>query len=687
MERQVERKALARAKKWSASSSALRLAASSSGSCPAPLRAKLRSLSGFAAASLIALLLATAAWAQISPGPLSRAHQSLSGPTQCTSCHKVGVGKADLKCLECHVEIAQRLAEQRGLHATLVAKGSTGRDCARCHSEHNGPDFNLIQWDPSPKAFDHSKTGYVLEGKHAGLTCVQCHTPQHIRAAERGTILMKDLKRTFLGLSRDCLSCHRDEHRGQLGTNCLQCHTYSEWKGAPRFNHAQARYPLTGAHALVPCMKCHPTTPEPAKFVKYVGLAFEKCSACHADPHSGAFPNACESCHNTSGWHHTQAAARFDHSKTDFPLLGKHASVSCGQCHLAGNFKQKIAHQNCANCHKPDPHGGQFRQRPDRGECASCHTVEGFKPAQFGVREHAATQYPLEGRHAEVPCAKCHLPAGRATRYKISFARCTDCHSDPHNGQFTGQPHLNKCEDCHTVQGFQPSTFTLARHQSTRFPLTGGHVAVACVDCHKADDARRPGHAVPYRFEDRSCTACHVDPHRGQFLERMRKPNADGSLPGCEACHVVKSWRELSRFDHSTTSFKLLGAHRAVPCASCHKPEKPETSLKAVDFRSAPSHCENCHEEVHGGQFAAPGQLTNCASCHNSTKWKPSLFDHETGSTFSLQGAHQEVACALCHKTIREVNGKPVLFYKPTPRECAACHGSVPGPKRSSVGQ
>src|SRR3989449_5428049 len=40
---------------------------------------------------------------------------------------------------------------------------------------------------------------------------------------------------------------------------------------------------------------------------------------------------------------------------------------------------------NCANCHKPDPHGGQFRQRPDRGECASCHTVEGFKPAQFGV--------------------------------------------------------------------------------------------------------------------------------------------------------------------------------------------------------------------------------------------------------------------------------------------------------------
>src|SRR2546425_3237611 len=330
------------------------------------------------------------------------------------------------------------------------------------------------------------------------------------------------------------------------------------------------------------------------------------------------------------------------------------------------------------------PRACRYAVSARRQACRTC-LREMPSPGRVGhtIQNQLCALHGLPPRPAKL---KCHLPAGSATRYKITFARCRDCHPAPHTGQFAAAPHLHKCESCHTVQGFQPSTFTLAQHQSTRFPLAGGHVAVACVDCHKAD-ARWPGQAIPFRFEDRSCTACHDDPHGGQFLERMRKPRPDGGFPACEACHVVKSWRELSRFDHSTTSFKLLGAHRAVPCASCHKPEKPKASLKTVDFRSAPSRCEDCHEEVHGGQFAAPGQLTNCASCHNSTKWKPSLFDHETGSTFSLQGAHQEVACALCHKTIRQVNGKPVLFYKPTPRECAACHGAAPGPKGSSGGQ
>src|SRR2546425_326637 len=244
------------------------------------------------------------------------------------------------------------------------------------------------------------------------------------------------------------------------------------------------------------------------------------------------------------------------------------------------------------------PRACRYAVSARRQACRTC-LREMPSPGRVGhtIQNQLCALHGLPPRPAKL---KCHLPAGSATRYKITFARCTDCHPDPHKGQFAAAPHLNKCESCHTVQGFQPSTFTLAQHQSTRFPLAGGHVAVACVDCHKAD-ARWPGQAIPFRFEDRSCTACHDDPH--------------------------------------------------------------------------------------GGQFAAPGQLTNCASCHNSTKWKPSLFDHETGSTFSLQGAHQEVACALCHKTIRQVNGKPVLFYKPTPRECAACHGAAPGPKGSSGGQ
>jgi NAD-dependent SIR2 family protein deacetylase len=106
----------------------------------------------------------------------------------------------------------------------------------------------------------------------------------------------------------------------------------------------------------------------------------------------------------------------------------------------------------------------------------------------------------------------------------------------------------------------------------------------------------------------------------------------------------------------------------------CHKPPHLETKLINVDFKAAPAKCEECHQDIHGKQFAQ-NRTTSCTDCHNSTKWKPALFDHEKRTTFSLQGAHQKTRCEQCHTLMRMVDGKQVLFYKPTPKECAACHG------------
>jgi hypothetical protein len=52
------------------------------------------------------------------------------------------------------------------------------------------------------------------------------------------------------------------------------------------------------------------------------------------------------------------------------------------------------------------------------------------------------------------------------------------------------------------------------------------------------------------------------------------------------------------------------------------------------------------------------------------------LFDHDKQTAFALQGAHRNVGCEGCHRLTRTVNGRAVVFYKPTPRECAACHGT-----------
>ena len=154
--------------------------------------------------------------AQISPGSLSRAHQSINGMTDCTTCHELSTGKPTFKCLDCHSEIARRIAARRGLHAAFNIKPGSSLECTKCHSEHNGEDFPLVKWDP--KTFDHAQTGYGLEGKHSGLECNRCHKPERVSQSERAVIKVKDLSRTFLGLSPSCNNCHQDEHKGQART-------------------------------------------------------------------------------------------------------------------------------------------------------------------------------------------------------------------------------------------------------------------------------------------------------------------------------------------------------------------------------------------------------------------------------------------------------------------------------------
>jgi hypothetical protein len=618
------------------------------------------------------LLGAAKARAQISPGPLSKAHQTLNGSTQCSACHQFGTSTPAFKCLECHKEIAERLTAQKGYHAFVGIRNPNGRDCVRCHLEHNGADFSLVHWEPSLRQFDHRQTGYPLLEKHAAAACEKCHTPAHMVASLRSLVQQRNLPNSFLGLSQDCVTCHEDVHKGQLGADCRRCHTMNDWQQAKQFDHAKTKYPLTGMHAQIACERCHfPSGSE--KTVKFTGIRFDTCLACHADPHQGAFKGTCESCHSTASWKKVNASMQFDHSKTQYPLLGMHLKVGCSDCHQGGDFKKPLAFARCANCHAPDPHKGQFQARASKGECSECHTVEGWKPSQFGLKEHTASHYPLEAKHAAVACAKCHTPAGEATVYKVKFAACTDCHQDAHDKQFADGPHQNRCEDCHTVKDFHRSTFTIAKHNNTRFVLTGAHLAVACAECHKVGLGGRTDRILPFHFEDSACSACHMDPHKGEFKARMVQKRADGTALGCEACHSTGSWIDIRSFDHSKTKFALLGAHRAVACDECHK--VPAGSHE-IQFKGTPTNCEACHTDPHGRQFVAQDGITKCGDCHVSLRWAPSTFDHDNRTQFPLTGAHANVGCPMCHTLQREVQGKPVLFYKPTPRNCADCHGA-----------
>ena len=640
--------------------------------CSCPPRGCVPALRSLLPVFLLMVFSSFSANAQISPGPLSKAHQSLTGTTQCATCHQFGTKSPTFKCLDCHKEIAKTLSEKHGYHPNLQMQNPNGKDCVRCHLEHNGVDFPLIHWEIPIKQFDHKLTGYVLDGKHVQVECVKCHSAKNISPAERSLIQNKDLTKTYMGLSQTCVSCHEDYHKGQLGKDCVSCHNTSDWKAAKQFDHSKTRYPLTGLHIQVACEKCH--KPEvPGGPARFKDMKFAACTACHADPHRGEFKETCEHCHTTAGWKKLPSTFEFDHSKTKYPLLGKHATVGCIACHVGGDFKKPLAFEQCADCHKPDPHSGQFSARPQKGECAECHTVDDWKPSLFGVTEHKSSKYPLEGMHAKVECAKCHIPAGKDTVYKVKFAACLDCHKDAHDGQFAAKPYENRCEQCHTVIDFHRSTFTIVKHRETKYPLTGAHVAVPCAECHRVGVAGRQDKILPFHFSDRTCTACHVDPHKGEFKARMERRRPNGTMFGCEACHNTRSWTDVNGFDHSKTAFPLRGAHRTVTCGDCHKTPAGQTQIQ---FKGAPKACEACHKDPHAEQFSSRPEFTTCAACHGEQRWTPSSFDHDKKTQIPLQGGHAGVACDKCHTLVKMIDGNPVIFYKPTPLKCEACHGN-----------
>ncbi len=63
--------------------------------------------------------------AQISPGPLARAHQELEGSLNCTKCHGGRKEAMDVLCVSCHKDIGWLIQQREGLHG--AAQGTNLR--------------------------------------------------------------------------------------------------------------------------------------------------------------------------------------------------------------------------------------------------------------------------------------------------------------------------------------------------------------------------------------------------------------------------------------------------------------------------------------------------------------------------------------------------------------------------------
>lgn len=539
------------------------------------------------------LMMTAVSKAQLSPGDLHRTHAFLDGLENCRKCHDPDRSKMSDKCLDCHQPLKARIARGAGLHAR------PGHDkCQKCHVEHQGRDYDLIFWEGGQEKFDHSLTGYVLEGAHAKVACRTCHQRRHIADTAKVELLgdKVDLARTFLGLGQACLSCHADEHRGQLALTCRDCHSLASWKPAPTFDHDKTHFRLTGKHIPTPCAKCHQSvvdrrSVEDTSFLRFAGLRYKLCTDCHKDVHAGRLGSDCEKCHNTSGWRTTDKA-NFDHNKTRYPLTGMHVKVACDKCHKPGKPLRGGRFERCTDCHS-DYHKGQFAARKSRGACEECHTVSGFTPGRFTLAQHDSTDYPLRGAHMAVACNACHtrVPGDQKTgsiRYTFKSTRCLVCHADPHKPQLKKMIAANGCEFCHVVGSWDEVKFD---HDKTEYPLFGKHREATCRSCHH----QTTGAKIDFRTLPKTCVECHKDPHHGQFQLVATGMRKDSAKTACERCHTPKNWI-AERFNHDKdASYKLEGAHSRVPCGGCHKTVSSETG-KFVLYKPLDTTCKSCHE-------------------------------------------------------------------------------------------
>jgi hypothetical protein len=386
------------------------------------------------------------------------------------------------------------------------------------------------------------------------------------------------------------------------------------------------------------CSACH------AAFWQPISMT-DKCVTCHTDvaaqmPNPASLHgnllknnpgNTCRSCHpdhlGANALLTDLSKANINHEAFGYSLAAHQlqtdgSSFACNTCHTNGfvKFDQAI----CTTCHeqiKADFMQAHLQAYGDK--CLGCHDGVDTYGHKF---DHSAVAFQLTGKHAKVECAKCHTGDHTLASLKATSQDCQACHAkdDIHSSQIS-----TNCATCHTPAGWTPASFD---HNLANFKLTGAHATVACTNCHINN---------VFNGTPSDCYSCHIknDIHTGTLGK------------DCSSCHTSVAWIP-STFDHNQASFKLTGAHVSVACKGCHSD---------LLFKNTPSTCAACHakNDPHQAHLGP-----DCSTCHTTSAWQPSTFDHNTAS-FKLTGAHVAAPCTSCHSN---------LFFTGAPTDCYSCH-------------
>ena len=272
-------------------------------------------------------------------------------------------------------------------------------------------------------------------------------------------------------------------------------------------------------------------------------------------------------------------------------LLKGHQPLQCDDCHMAGTFAGVEA--ACESCHLEDYQATTVPNHREAGYatvCAVCHLPASWQPASL---DHERFGFALEGAHAKLACAACHI-GGQFTTLPTA---CVDCHLPAYAAAQPDHQVLKfstACVDCHGQAAWRPALFD---HQATGFALLGAHTTTTCQGCH--ENNRFTGTPA-------DCLSCH----------RVDEP-ANHFGPDCAGCHTSAAWRPAT-FDHERSFPLQRGEHRRyrTDCAACH-------------------------------QSAGDYQVFTCTDCHDGTHSRARMDREHQGEVRDYR--YETTACYQCH--------------------------------------
>ena len=207
--------------------------------------------------------------------------------------------------------------------------------------------------------------------------------------------------------------------------------------------------------------------------------------------------------------------------------VSSHAQLgaNCGACHTAP-WASATMSDRCMACHTDvltqvqghnGLHGGLVGAL-SAPTCQTCHSEHGGPNGPLTANfDHNRLTFKLVGKHASVPCNRCHTAVNSLADLQNTPQDCYSCHAkdDNHKGAFGQQ-----CGQCHNPTGWANASF-----DHTIFPVDHGREeqVATCQTCH-------PNGVTSY-----TCLGCHR--HTAANIAAEHE-NGVTAASNCIQCHA-----------------------------------------------------------------------------------------------------------------------------------------------------